>query len=160
DRSSSVSGDAVTPGLARRTSRSSAPLKRGGPLGGRPGRSRGRVTPSRASGKRVPESSFSVGIDLGTTNCAIARADLASDAISIDVVPVPQLVEPGEVASPTLLPSFLYVVGEFDFPAGSLKLPWDDPSAALLPPHIVGELARKRGGENPSRLVSSAKSWL
>ena len=101
---------------------------------------------------------FSIGIDLGTTNSALAYADLTADesAGAIDVLGIPQLVEPGEVATRTLLPSFLYIVGEFDFPAGSLRLPWADAS----PAHIVGELARKRGAESPMRLVSSAKSWL
>ena len=101
-----------------------------------------------------------MGIDLGTTNCAIACADIKDieTAGPIDVLPIPQLVEPGEVAPLTLLPSFLYVVGDLDFPAGSLRLPWEDKSER--PPHIVGELARKRGSESPVRLVSSAKSWL
>jgi hypothetical protein len=102
---------------------------------------------------------FSVGIDLGTTNCAIACADLrhgAEDA-GIEVLPVPQLVEPGEIASLPLLPSFLYVAGELDFPAGSLDLPW---STGARPSAVVGDLARKRGAESPVRLVSSAKSWL
>jgi len=111
-------------------------------------------------GKSRPPAAarFSIGIDLGTTNCALACADLAQadSAAPIEVVEIPQLVEPGEVAPRTLLPSFLYVVGEFDFPAGSLQLPW----TADSPPHIVGELARKRGAETPVRLVSSAKSWL
>jgi hypothetical protein len=101
-----------------------------------------------------------VGIDLGTTNCAIACADIVdTDAPeSIEVQPIPQLVEAGEVASLTLLPSFLYVVGDLDFAAGSLRLPWEEEGAR--PAHIVGELARKRGAERPARLVSSAKSWL
>jgi hypothetical protein len=42
-----------------------------------------------------------------------------------------------------------------DFPKGSLKLPWD-----AEPKFVIGELARKRGAENPVRLVASAKSWL
>jgi hypothetical protein len=101
---------------------------------------------------------FSVGIDLGTTNSALACAELtAGDGIPIEVMAIPQLVEPGDVAPLTLLPSFLYVVGEFDFPDGSLRLPWADEGR---PSQIVGELARKRGLESPSRLVSSAKSWL
>ncbi len=102
---------------------------------------------------------FSIGIDLGTTNSALAYADIrAAEAPgSIELLGIPQLVEPGEVAARTLLPSFLYVVGEFDFPAGSLRLPW---TGEASPPHIVGELARKRGAESPMRLVSSAKSWL
>jgi Ethanolamine utilization protein EutJ (predicted chaperonin) len=106
-----------------------------------------------------PRARYSVGIDLGTTNCAIARADHDVDAAAgpIDVLSVAQIVEPGEVADRTLLPSFAYIVGEFDFPAGSLRLPWNDGDK---PPQIVGELARKRGAETPIRLVASAKSWL
>jgi hypothetical protein len=101
---------------------------------------------------------FSIGIDLGTTNSALARADLtAGDEAPIEVLGVPQLVAPGEARPLTLLPSFLYIVGEFDFPAGSLRLPWTNVDR---PPHIVGELARVRGAESPMRLVSSAKSWL
>ena len=57
---------------------------------------------------------------------------------------IPQLANPNEVADRTLLPSFLYVPGEVDFPAGSLGLPWDD-----APKFVIGELARKRGAENP-----------
>jgi Hsp70 protein len=103
---------------------------------------------------------FSVGIDLGTTNCAIACAAIENieTPAPIEVLPIPQLVEPGDVAPRTLLPSFLYIVGDHDFPAGSLQLPWDDKRDR--PPHIVGELARKRGSESPARLASSAKSWL
>jgi molecular chaperone DnaK (HSP70) len=100
---------------------------------------------------------YSVGIDLGTTNSAMACADLAAEDGAIEVVEIPQLVNPGDVAVRSLLPSFLYVAGEFDFPADSLLLPWPDDDAARW---VVGELARKRGSENPSRLVASAKSWL
>ena len=59
---------------------------------------------------------YSVGIDLGTTNSAIARASLDAEAGrgAIDVLPVAQLVEAGEVADRTLLPSFAYIAGEFD----------------------------------------------
>jgi hypothetical protein len=115
---------------------------------------------ARAKPKTADAASFSVGIDLGTTNCAIACADIkdVETAGPIEVLPIPQLVEPGEVAPLTLLPSFLYIVGDLDFPAGSLRLPWEDKDDR--PPHIVGELARKRGSESPARLVSSAKSWL
>src|SRR5579872_4674322 len=70
--------------------------------------------------------------------------------------PIPQLVNAGEVRDEALLPSFLYVVGQKDFPAGSLELPWKEGELAT----IVGALAQKRGVENPGRLVSSAKSWL
>jgi hypothetical protein len=115
---------------------------------------------ARAKARTADAASFSVGIDLGTTNCAIACADTrdVETAGPIEVLSIPQLVEPGEVATLPLLPSFLYIVGDLDFPAGSLDLPWEDKSDG--PRHIVGELARKRGSDSPARLVSSAKSWL
>jgi hypothetical protein len=99
---------------------------------------------------------YIVGIDLGTTNSALARCDAITEEDShIEVLSIPQLVNPGEVAERTLLPSFLYIPGEFDFPKGSTTLPWD-PEPKL----VIGELARKRGAESPNRLVASAKSWL
>ncbi len=106
----------------------------------------------------MADARYAIGIDLGTTNSAIACADLTDEhAASIEVLSVPQLVNPGELSDRSLLPSFLYVAGEFDFPADSLRLPWPEDGGARW---VVGELARKRGAENPSRLVASAKSWL
>ena len=100
---------------------------------------------------------YIVGIDLGTTNSALARcnASAAEEESRIEVHSIPQLVNPNEVAERTLLPSFLYIPGEFDFPKGSLALPWEPE-----PKFVIGELARKRGAESPNRLVASAKSWL
>ena len=99
---------------------------------------------------------YVIGIDLGTTNCALAVVDTAAgDEAVPEIQNIPQLVAPGEVRDSTLLPSFLFVPGPNDFPAGSTSLPWDP-----NPPFVVGELARRRGAENPSRLVASAKSWL
>jgi hypothetical protein len=103
------------------------------------------------------ETRFVVGIDLGTTNTALARFDTAApeEAAGISVEAVPQLTNPNEVEERTLLPSFLYVPGELDFPKGALALPWE-----REPQVFAGELARRRGAENPTRLVASAKSWL
>jgi hypothetical protein len=100
---------------------------------------------------------FIVGIDLGTTNSAMAQCDAesAEENNRIEIRGIPQLVNSSEVAERTLLPSFLYIPGEFDFPKGSIALPWD-----AEPRFVVGELARKRGAESPNRLVASAKSWL
>lgn len=100
-------------------------------------------------------SDFIVGVDLGTTNSALASCEAGGESAAIAVSPVPQLVNLNEVADRTLLPSFLYIPGDLDFPAGSVSLPWND-----KPQFVIGELARKRGAENPSRLVASAKSWL
>jgi hypothetical protein len=100
---------------------------------------------------------YIVGIDLGTTNSALARcnANATGDESPIEIRSIPQLVNPNEVTERTLLPSFLYIPGEFDFPKGSLTLPWEPG-----PKFVIGELARKRGAESPNRLIASAKSWL
>lgn len=102
-------------------------------------------------------SQYIVGIDLGTTNSALARCDANGDEKEgrIEVSGIPQLVNPNEVAERTLLPSFLYIPGEFDFPKSSLALPWETELK-----FVIGELARKRGAESPNRLIASAKSWL
>ncbi len=103
------------------------------------------------------EPEYIVGIDLGTTNSAMAHcgAAVVENESRIEVRSIPQLVNPNEVGERTLLPSFLYIPGELDFPKGSTALPWD-PEPGL----VIGELARKRGAESPNRLVASAKSWL
>src|ERR1700757_4958391 len=87
----------------------------------------------------------------------MARCDATSveENSRIEVLGIPQLVDPNEVAERTLLPSFLYIPGEFDFPKGSLALPWE-PEPKL----VIGQPARKSGAESPNRLVASAKSWL
>ena len=76
-----------------------------------------------------------IGIDLGTTNCALAF----SRGEAVEVFPVSQLVNPGEERDEPLLPSFLFLEGD---------------------PPLAGVLAQKKGLENAGRLVSSAKSWL
>jgi molecular chaperone DnaK (HSP70) len=95
-----------------------------------------------------------IGIDLGTTNCALAFARLDAGATVVDF-PVSQLQRPGEVAALPLLPSCLYIPGEHELPPGATTLPWRD-----APGLIAGEFARWQGARVPGRLVASAKSWL
>jgi hypothetical protein len=101
---------------------------------------------------------YVIGIDLGTTNSALAFAEPPADPremAPVSLMGIAQLVNPGEVRDEELLPSFFYLAGPNDFPEGSLELPWPgDPS------FVLGELAKKRGAENARRLISSAKSWL
>jgi molecular chaperone DnaK (HSP70) len=104
----------------------------------------------------MASSRFVVGIDLGTTNSALAFVDIAGgDAAKPTVFPIPQVVQPGAVEPRPLLPSFLYLPGSGEQPAGALKLPWD-----AKRDYGVGEFARAFGSQVPTRLVSSAKSWL
>jgi Ethanolamine utilization protein EutJ (predicted chaperonin) len=95
---------------------------------------------------------FSVGIDLGTTHCAIAVAPLDDESARPDVIAVPQLVAQGQVEGRPLLPSFLYFAHESE---GAQALPWD-----VERRFVVGEQARARGVDAPARVIASAKSWL
>jgi molecular chaperone DnaK (HSP70) len=76
-----------------------------------------------------------IGIDLGTTNCALAYAREEG----VCEFPIPQFVHEGEEREEPLLPSFAFL----------------DPAGP-----VVGALAQRKGLENAGRLVSSAKSWL
>lgn len=101
-------------------------------------------------------SRFVVGIDLGTTNSALAFVDTgAGKDPKVTPFAVPQVVSPGAVEERQLLPSFLYLPGDGEQPAGALKLPWD-----AKRDYAVGEFARAFGSQVPTRLVASAKSWL
>ncbi|MFN0170591.1 MAG: Hsp70 family protein [Bryobacteraceae bacterium] len=83
-----------------------------------------------------------IGIDLGTTNSALAFIDPRegedSDFPPIHILDIPQAVAPARVEPRKTLPSFLYLEG-------------DQP---------VGTFARDQGSLVPTKLVHSAKSWL
>src|SRR5437773_9859166 len=101
-------------------------------------------------------SRFVVGIDLGTTNSALAYYDTGlGEAATLTHLKIPQVVSPGVVEERALLPSFLYLPGPKEQPAGALNLPW-----ATDRDYCVGEFARVFGSQVPTRLVASAKSWL
>jgi molecular chaperone DnaK (HSP70) len=76
-----------------------------------------------------------IGIDLGTTNSALAY----TRGEAVELMAIPQPVHAGEVRDEPLLPSALFL---------------EDRDT------IIGAFALKRGLENASRLVTSAKSWL
>jgi molecular chaperone DnaK (HSP70) len=102
---------------------------------------------------------YLVGIDLGTTNNALAFIDTHRKVHGpwpeVQTFPIPQLTAPGELGQRPLLPSFLYLPGEHDLPAGSTAVPWDKERK-----YAVGEFAQNHGARVPGRLVTSAKSWL
>jgi len=112
---------------------------------------------------------YLIGIDLGTTNSAVAYVDTRAADARVRVFEVEQLVAPGEVAARRQLPSFVYLAGEVDLAPHETALPWRpaaridrDPQAAAtteLRP-VVGELARNQGARMASRMIASAKSWL
>lgn len=98
---------------------------------------------------------FIIGIDLGTTNTAVAFVDTRSADQRIEIFPVPQLIAPGELEPRRQLPSFVYMAGEHDLAEAETGLPWDSHQRK-----VVGELARNQGARIPGRMIASAKSWL
>jgi molecular chaperone DnaK (HSP70) len=100
-------------------------------------------------------SRYIIGIDLGTTNTAVAYVDTRSAEQRVAIFAVPQLVAPGELEPRRQLPSFVYLAGEHDLGEAETALPWDPGRR-----RVVGELARSQGARMPGRMISSAKSWL
>ena len=101
---------------------------------------------------------FSIGIDLGTTHCALSYVDRSAsdgDTVVQGVLDIPQLTGPASVDAKPLLPSFLYLPHESELTPADMALPWGASDG-----YVVGEFARSRGAATPIRLVSSAKSWL
>jgi hypothetical protein len=85
-----------------------------------------------------------IGIDLGTSNCAIARV---GDSGHPENLPVTQAITASSEGEKSLLPSAIYLPAEGEFPESSSR-------------QILGDLARERGALQPDRLIVSAKSWL
>jgi len=83
-----------------------------------------------------------VGIDLGTTNSALAYVDPReagdADFPPIHTLSIPQVVAPGRTEAQRTLPSFLFLGDQT----------------------VVGAYAREQGALVPTRSVHSAKSWL
>jgi len=96
---------------------------------------------------------FSIGIDLGTTNCAMAFVPLDGESSQSQMFPVPQWETLTALSESLTLPSFLY-------------LPSESEAAQMLGREaggrewISGRFARKRASESPGRVAHSAKSWL
>jgi molecular chaperone DnaK (HSP70) len=85
---------------------------------------------------------MNVGIDLGTTNSALAYIDpqeaAEADFPPIHALPIEQQIDANRTSALRTLPSFLY----------------------LSDPPVVGALARDQGALVPTKTVHSAKSWL
>ena len=106
------------------------------------------VDPSRSS-------RFVVGLDLGTTNSAMAYVDTLQRPRRIQTFAVQQVVAAGQIEARETLPSFLYQPASGEFPPESMKLPWQK-----KPGFLVGHFARDHGTLVPGRMIASAKSWL
>jgi molecular chaperone DnaK (HSP70) len=100
------------------------------------------------------QARFALGIDLGTSNCAMALIDLETDRT--ENWPITQILAANQLGEKATLASALYLPHPEEFRPGSFPLPWNDGGE----PGIVGQFARDHGALVPDRLVTSAKSWL
>lgn len=86
---------------------------------------------------------MNVGIDLGTTNSAVAYIDPReaeeADFPPVHILEIPQNTQPGVVEAQRTLPSFLFLADDAAY---------------------TGAYAREQGALVPTRSVHSAKSWL
>src|ERR1700688_3422318 len=96
---------------------------------------------------------FSLGIDLGTSNSAVALEDFASGRN--EIVQITQILGLNQVGEKPTLPSALYVPHPDEFPQNGMRLPWSKGGEP-----IIGHFARDHGALIPERLITSAKSWL
>lgn len=101
-------------------------------------------------------SRYVVGIDLGTTNSALAYVDTHESPWRVRHLPILQLTAPSVCEARDALPSFHYQALPSVARQGALRLPWQRGE----PEWAVGWFAREEGGKNPARLIASAKSWL
>ena len=101
---------------------------------------------------------YVVGIDLGTTNCALCYVDTLQPDWTVETFRIPQWVDWGQLEARETLPSFHYELTGSELSAARAGLPWHSGEAS--PASCVGMLARDAGGRHPGRRISSAKSWL
>src|SRR5260221_11024407 len=99
----------------------------------------------------MARAKFSIGIDLGTTNCAMAFEPLDTANPHPETFLIPQWETVTGFSEVSTLPSFLY-------------RPTDQEAAQMsntgTEKWVPGRLARRKAVESPGRVVHSAKSWL
>ncbi len=98
---------------------------------------------------------FSIGIDLGTTNSALAYVPLSDENAGVQLLDIRQMTTSTAQEQAALLPSFCYVPTDAEREAGTLQLTNVKKESA-----VVGRFARTQSAEVPTRTIAAAKSWL
>ena len=107
----------------------------------------------------MSEPRFLIGIDLGTTSCALSYIDQTVPS-QVQTLPILQWeTETTAVARPWL-PSFCYAADKSQRKRSDFRLPFEPPVDATQATWVVGRFAQKQAIENPQRTIHSAKSWL
>ena len=97
---------------------------------------------------------FLIGIDLGTTNCAVTYKEVSKNS-EIKNLKIPQFTSQSEYQKFTLMPSFLYIPSSTEVKLEDINLPWQTNTTV-----IIGEYAKNKAKTTPGRVISSVKSWL
>ena len=101
-------------------------------------------------------SRYIVGIDLGTTNCAVAYLDTHKTEPPIELFRIEQMVDIQTSQLSDTLPSFHYELTQAESQQIHARFQLHDGNH----PGVVGIFARQRGLQMPGRSIASAKSWL
>ncbi|GHC12862.1 hsp70 family protein [Cerasicoccus arenae] len=103
---------------------------------------------------------YSIGIDLGTSNCALAYVDTTAASPSTQLLNVPQYEALGQWREDPVLPSFCYFLTDDEarelHPDGAVE----GELAGWSHTRVVGQWAREMASLSPERVAYSAKSWL
>ncbi|MDY0190248.1 MAG: Hsp70 family protein [Desulfuromonas sp.] len=107
--------------------------------------------------KTTTNSRYAIGIDLGTTNCALSFVDYKQPHLGSQVLPLTQWDSAGSTVQHDTMPSFAYAPT-----SGELHRFSADNNTIPAPHHgwIPGLHARNQMAINPGRVILSAKSWL
>ena len=106
------------------------------------------------------ESRYIIGIDLGTTNCALSYLDTLDLKKGIKVLSIPQWERDGALISSESLPSFCYLPPKNAYKKGEFKLPFVSYYGEDVESKVVGSYARRQMSLTPDRVIHAAKSWL
>ncbi|MFT4901602.1 MAG: molecular chaperone DnaK (HSP70) [Lentimonas sp.] len=98
---------------------------------------------------------YFIGIDLGTSNCALAYIDSKDPDARTQVFSIPQFESLDSVQAHSTLPSFTYYLSDSD-----IALLQSDSADTWSRQTVVGRYAQKCAASAPERTISSAKSWL
>ena len=101
------------------------------------------------------DKTFALGIDLGTSNSAVAWAEIDGKEAP-EILEVPQTLGVGSLGAKETFASATYLPNESEFP-DNLALPEWAPKKDHT---LRGQFAREHGAMVPDRLITSAKSWL
>lgn len=100
---------------------------------------------------------YLIGIDLGTSNCALSFLKKGQEDASIVNLEIPQVTSEGLRSSPNL-PSFLYFLNKSQLKKGTFRLPFHEQDETY--PFCLGIGAKEMAIKEPDRVIHSAKSWL